>query len=503
VRRLLATIVAIPLLAAFAAPARAADVVIGGDTELWFDDNVYGSTSGEVSDFSFDVGPSIDVSERWGSVEGSLDFTPTYELYFDESELRGFNYDASGSLSWSPAPTTTLSVTDTFARYRNLRGLQTSVGSTPPVLAGREPYTRNIVQLVATHRTSPKGQILARASYGLWDFSRSPRPGQVDYERPRQDTYSGDVQGSYLITPRTRVGALVAFTRQAFDYQVGFQTHTDYYNASFTLNFVPAETFLFRASVGPALVRQPAPQQGANAGLIRLDLIRTDGSGSFLVGVQGSCPLLPNGDPFDGPGCQFVAFPFPNFLRLLDPIPVSGALQAPDRNNWTYFADFALEKDWERGSADFSYRRDQGTDSAVGYSTIADTVELRGSYSVRRNLSFNASAVWEDREQTRESALSGLITVLGTLPATPTLPAVNNLVPVGAIATGSSGSRNNETIRTFRSNIGGVYTLNERMRFRATVGWIDQNASPRSGYSDAQRLYVVLGFDLELEPFRW
>ena len=485
-RPLLFALVTLSLLAA---QARAGDVVLGGKTEVWFDDNVYGTSSAEVSDFTLDIAPTLKVSERWETLEGSLFLKPTYELFIDEQNLRGFNYDANGTLEWTPSARTTISLSDTFARYRSLRGF----GGQQAVLAGRDPYTRNVVQLAASHRTSPRGTLQLSASHGLFGFSRQTRPDQ--------QSSMGALQYSHMISERTRLGGLASFSRQAFEFANGSESHTDYYNASFTLNFVPAETFVFRASAGPTFVQQPA-QAIAPLSFLRANLIRRDGAGGPLVGIVGSCPLLPSGEPFDGPGCLFVAFPFPNFLRLLDPIPQIGALPVADRGSWTYFADIALEKEWENTSVEFAYQRDQGSSSAIGYSTVSDTVRLQTRYEFLRTLSITVSLSWENREQSQQLVgLSRALIVLGTLPGTGTLPAVNNLVPVGITA--SPFKVPPETVQSFSASVGGLYQLSERTNLSATIAWTDQNATIGSGFGDMGRVYCVLGLNFEFEPLRW
>ena len=56
-------------------------------------------------------------------------------------------------------------------------------------------------------------------------------------------------------------GRVESFARQTFEFANGPESHTDYYNASFTLNFVPAETFVFRASAGPTFRWRPYPRE--------------------------------------------------------------------------------------------------------------------------------------------------------------------------------------------------------------------------------------------------
>jgi hypothetical protein len=489
VRRSLLALAAVMLLAA---QAVAADLVVGARSDLWFDDNVYGTSAKETSDFSFDIAPTVELSERWSKLRASLYFRPTYEVYFREGRLSGFNYDANGSLEWQPTERTTFSVLDTLMRYRTLRGFSPAQGAQPPVLPGRELFTRNVAQLSMVHRVSPLGTLKAGATHTLWEFDRPLRPDQ--------SSTSASLQYYQLVTPRTRLGGLVSFARQAFDYTGGASSHTDYVNGSITLSFTPAETFSFEASVGPTWIHKPTALVRV-PNLVRADLIRINGAGSPLVGVLGTCPLLPGGQPFDGPGCQFFPFPFPNFLRLLDPIPLIGTLSTSGGDSWTYFAGVSLEKQWEKASLAISYKRDQGESSAVNSSSVADTVMLTGSYSLGRRASMTLTTSWESREETRQESAGRLVTVLGTLPATPTLPQVNNYVPVGVAAAPRTLSR--ARVRSLSTNIGGNYGLSEHLTLRGLVGWTDQNARAGSGFGDLTRFFVTVGFDYEFEPLRW
>ena len=416
--------------AAVVAPreARAADLQFGARTDLWFDNNVYAASDNEVSDFSLNLSPTVELKERWSTLEARVFVRPEYELFFDEQRIRGFNTDAEGQLAWKPSARTTLQFNDSFMRYRSLRGFTVTGGAQPPVL-GREPFTRNSTSIALVHRTSAIGQLQLSAYHAYWEFTQR---GRVD-----QANYGGTLKYDSLIVPRLRIGGLVQFSRKEFERSLfGSPPHTDYVNGSFTLTYLPAESFTFSASAGPTWIRQPLRQPTAPS-LIRLQLMRFDNTGAPFVGIPGSCPTLAGGAEYDGPGCTFVPWPlaFLNLLQLAAPIPLVGALPRLDGSRWTYFADANLSKEWERAKARFSYRRDQGSSSGIGFSTIADTIELSASWEFSRLFFVTLSTNYETRKETQDAAATRLVTVLGTIPS------VSNLVPVGLAVAPVSATR--------------------------------------------------------------
>ncbi len=115
-----------------AAPALAGDLQIGGAAQTVYDSNVFGIEHDPVDDFELLIAPTAELSQQWGEVEAKANFKPTYELFFDEKDLRGWNYDFGASADWTVSPTTTLSLEDSFLRYGSMRLLTTGAepGST-------------------------------------------------------------------------------------------------------------------------------------------------------------------------------------------------------------------------------------------------------------------------------------------------------------------------------------------------------------------------------------
>ncbi len=482
----------IALLAGFADPVRAGDLIVGAETDMRFDDNVFGSSSNEVSDGYWTIAPTFELTERWKTVEGRLNLWPTYELYFDEEALRGINYDANGSLEWKPTERTTVGFSDIFRRNRTV----SAFNDAGAVTGRRERFNRNTAEFSVAHRTSPRGTLYLNGSHALWEFDTTRR---VD-----QQSGAAALRYDWLVNERARLGGSVQFSRQKLEPEASRSNHTDYFNASFTGSYVPAESFLFRASVGPTLVRQPGASSRFPSAVFRGNVQRFNGAGVPLVGIVGTCPQLPGGEVFDGPGCVFVPWSLdPAFLRLGTAIPVVSSVPTPERNSWTYFADVELSKEWENARLTGAYRRDQGSSSALGFTSISDSVSLSASWRPLQRLSLYVTTAWEDRDQAdRAAAQLSFVTLLDTLPPAGTLPPVNNLVPTELrIVPAISGKR--ATVSNVSVSVGGDYFLHPALKLEAQAGWNDQAASANSGFGDASRFWLRVGLDFEYGPIRW
>jgi hypothetical protein len=510
-------------LAAFAAaPAFAGDVVVGGRTELWYDDNVLGTDGGEISDGELLISPTVELTERWGDVDGSLLLKPTYELFFDQQRLRGFNYQADARLTWKPSQRTQFALTDGFQRNRSLRLLTlTPQGGTPAEFGARDRFSRNVAQIQGQHRLTQLDTLRFGGAYSLWRFSDSRR---VD-----QDTYSANLGYDHLVTRTLSLGGSTSWSRLSFDDpQTGSRRDTDYFNVSFAMNYEPRDTFFIRASAGPTYVRQPRfsvrsrrldPMlaRGLFSGPSVLvpgvsqpipgDVVRVPPAAPAVPGGPFPCPLLTTTNEYILEGCNVSGFATVSrassqivfdalALSWFDPLPFQGS--KPDRDSFTYFADISTERRWENATLTLAYTRDEGSSSSVGFSSIADAVELRGSYAPLRELSLYAALVWEDRVETRTGGQT--VTILGLAPANGG-PQVLNLVPV-ALRSLNFGSLD-ESVQSITTYVSAQYRLSKRARLDAAFQWRNQNASATAFFNDYERMQLMLGVTVELDPFRW
>jgi hypothetical protein len=332
---------------ALAGAANASDLIFGFGLHTVYDDNVYGTTTGERDDFTLQVVPKIRFIDRIGELTADVRYDPTYEYFVDEEPLRGWNHSARAAFEWAPAPDTTVELSDDFWRYKSPRLLTgTDAGGTPVERGGREEFTRNLAQLTAQHMLTETGRLSASLYHVLWKFD----------ERNRADQQNYGVALEYLHTlrPELMLGGSFSFSRTDFD-EVQSQrgVDTNYYNGSLVLEWEPMDRFTVRLSAGPAWADEK-PQ-----------------------------PLEPP------PGAILIA-----------PVP-----EVESGNSVTVFADGEIEWELDRGRLSFSYLRRDDYGSGATFNSITDTVAARGSYEFLRRLSGDVALIWEGRKNDTEFVL--------------------------------------------------------------------------------------------------
>jgi len=471
----------------------AADLTLGARTEVWYDDNVLGTDTDEVSDAEVLLSPTIDVSERWGTVDAELNFKPNYEFFLDEKDLRGLNYAADGRFEWNPTARSSFELKDTFLRYRSLRLLTSAQGGTPAESGARDKFFRNVAQLIGSHRLTPIDVVQLSGSFSLWKFDEG--------NRFDQETFGAELSYQHSVSRAFSFGTGASYSRLRIEQRGAIpQRDTDYVNLSLIANYEPADTLLVSFSAGPTWVRQPRVDSPA---LVRLDLYPFFGNAIIVGNVPSTCPTLSTGEFFLGLGCNLTtASPGTQLYldllqRAVDPVFFAGANK--DRDDITYFADVSVERQWETASLSLTYRRDEGSNSGAGFSSVADLVELRGGVRPLRELALTAAVSWENREETQTG--SQFVTVLDTLPASGSLPAIAYLVPVGVRAVSGSGS--SASVETLGVLLNASYQITPRAQLTSAVTWRDQNADLTSSFNDYERFQVMLGINVELEPIRW
>jgi hypothetical protein len=340
--RSLRSAVLIAALAASGVAVRAAagDLVFGIGANTLYDDNVYGTTTNEIDDFSLQFVPKVRFLERSGTFSADVRYDPTYEYFINESPLRGWNHSARAVLDWSPTATTTISFEDDLARYQNARLLTTTDASGTPVEGGnRDPLLRNVGTLTVRHDLSSTSRLTGSAHYGLWDYS--------DSSFWDQDNYGGELELLHTIRQDVQAGASVSVSHSAFKDAPGrANADTTYYSAAGVIEWKPTDRLSLNAAVGPAFVDSQPQAAEPPPGTI----------------VLGTIPQVDAG--------QSV----------------------------TAFASASVSWEVERGKLSLSYDRQDDFGSGLAFSAVTDTVTASGHYDILRNLSTDLTVLWEGRQ---------------------------------------------------------------------------------------------------------
>jgi len=379
-----------------------------------------------VDDFSIRVSPWGRVSDVDGDVTWSLQYTPTYEYYLQETNISDFDHDVGAQIAWRIGDRTTLSASESFRQFSSLVRFNENAGDTtdPAVLRGdRSQLSGTQTAVTLRHLLTPLDELSMNVAYN----TRS-------YQQGGNDLTSTSLASIYRHTldNRTSVGLQGSWVRQSFSRSVGDDSVTDYYNISGTLDYQFSRTLRFEASLGPALI-------DSDAQLVSFS--RKYGVapvGSRLLAINANnCPLLNDTLPHDpqpripDPLNVGRTIPNPNYnphiaaagnfggctpsgqalargeLQQLgyprgDPLvpgsstggsakltgfdspyefDTNGSLVAVDDSGFggleiTYFARLALIKDWERWHGQISYSRSSDDSGSFGSSSVRDSVDV-------------------------------------------------------------------------------------------------------------------------------
>lgn len=248
--RLAPRIVAILLLGSGAAStAPAGELLLGFDSRLEWDDNVFRNDEDEEEDFSIRAGPILRARSENGDVQYDVEYRPIYEGFFRLDGISAWDHFVRAEGSWNITDATEVFASDFFSRTRSLSRIAdvTTAGTIlPEPELARERIARNDGEVGVRHAFSPRWVGEATAGARTFEFSRDTRFDSV--------TWQAEGNLSHQLTRRDQLGLGVGFIQVTFDdlpTQEG--DTTDYYQAFglWSHRFSPTWDLSLRA--GPSL----------------------------------------------------------------------------------------------------------------------------------------------------------------------------------------------------------------------------------------------------------
>lgn len=474
----------LPLVLAVAAlPASAVELELGLTGRAGWESNLFRSSNHEESAFSGAVGPDVRVRERTRALDVGLWYRMFYEEFAQESGLGNFEHYLSSDGTWRATPRDTFSFDQSYIRTDSLTQL-TEIGVTGlasnQLVSQRDTVERNAVHGGYTRMLSPLWQLTVGAdNINYW------------YEDPTDSdsrSTSGSADVTHLITPRHRVGAGVAYTRQDFE-------DTEFTNGSGT-SFAQlyalwawevSQTVSFASSIGPRLAIPDDLEDTAPSPSVPLLGV---GSGFGLAVDPSTCPAFrPGVVRFDSRSCSPVGGPIVlvrgSSVRVRD-FDFLVPREQPDEN-LGFFGRLSLSKRWEHVTTTLSYERSASAASGLAASTDLDVVSLRTDWRPRRQWRVTGIASWEHQVSSSEIPLNQLL--LSATPVTLYVDAQGNLVdapvPGGQAIPGAAqtvGLRTQELvdnavdIQSTRLELRVGHDFTQRLSMNAFVVWWRQES---------------------------
>jgi hypothetical protein len=477
---------------------------LGVESEAAWTDNVFGSFENEVDDTSGRVAPWAVVRDREGRVTWSLRYEPAYEYYIDQSDLRGFDHDVSGDVTFEFTKRTKLRISDRFARYRSLSRFNelADAGDEINVVGRRQRFKRNRASATLSHSLTERDQLSLDFTYGFSEFSN-----QNNADR---DAYRTSFRYSRRVSERLTAGSSASWTRQQFE-RAGFDDRsTDFYNLSGFLSYRFDPTLQFDISAGPALIDSASQSFAINDASPALPgtqvvtsafpLVRQE-NGTFRMVDADSCPTNSLGERVLAVECDTVppdissgfVDTFSQFNNAL--VNVEGKLTSPSDTRLTYFAAVGLTKNWESWEGTLTYTRSFSDSTAAA--AVADIIRGRLVWNPVRRWRVELAGSWERQQQATDSSVLTTIVANGTPISSPFLPPVAAETQAVRVQDVDSDA----AIDYYRLSFRLSYQLNRRSSAFMLMNWrqesLDLDAVSRP---DAERFTVGVGVNYHFDP---
>jgi hypothetical protein len=366
--------------------------------------NLFRSPTGSIPDGNYEIAPIIRLfgdGERYGY---SLEYKPSYEVYFVNEGVNGFDQFFRGNVYFEPAPVSTVRLNADIADYRSVRALA-AVGpdGLPDVLpqtTGR--INRAFVDLDYEHAVTRSTTATAGAGFQSYAYTTPNNPDSLGFA-----LYSGM---THRLTRDFALGGSLLGSYRRFDELVPQPASQNaVFNANLTALYEPLPSLFIELSAGPAVVftreDDPAPQLvnrflGADVpiGPIAVPFValyQTDPAiptscasvgGQFIL---STCPVR----PVPGFGGSFSEQVFVNF----DP---STAAELGDQTVLTGFAEAEIRWEDSWGIASIGYFRGEDASAGIGTTTIRDSVTAAIEFETYWQVDVRVRGNWNQRQAT-------------------------------------------------------------------------------------------------------
>lgn len=517
------------LLLSLVAPggARAVEVQPKTETTVTWTDNLFSTRLDRESELTVREAPGFIVSDEGSRLQWELSYSPSYEFFTRNNDLSGWDHEAEGELRLRMTPRTTLSVSDSFKRFRSISRFNESVeipggvSTVAVTVRDRTNFIRNIANVSLQHLIDQRNQVWASYDHAILDFSQ-----QRETDRTNQGASAGY---NYVLDQSTRVGFLLSWRNQVLTNDLAnSRSEADFYNVSLSASHAFDPTFRVNFSGGPTLVEGSAPT--APTQLVSQFLYPTTRtSGGQLAYIDpSSCPTLPDGRPYYDPVdnlCSplfvtvgpFTGTPaiFPtvrnNPGRFNPPtiVPFQGPLaNAGSSSDTTFFVNLDATKEWGHWKFRSLVQRRDDDSSGTGATSVANIGNVRVEWTPRPRWLFIWSGTYVRRESQIDSnafrfalvpgtaCLDGLV-IAGIGVCTSPLPGAAQVVSAGAIA--QSGK---DVIDTYRTFFRAEYRMTRQLTLQGTALFADEKEKFDGRTArDYNRTTIWFGLKYEFEPF--
>lgn len=506
------------LLMAFVAPVEAraeASLTLGLEGGVEYDDNVLFRSDDVQADGLIRLGPKLELQDEQGVLQYRARYFPSYEKFFDLSELDGWNQDAFASVSWIPSGRTRFTVRDHYLETNRATRIFDAIDPIDPGgdvgLLATQGFTQNIAAAELERKLTRIDLLTLSVQNTL-----SENEPLAELAVTEGDVSSASISWLHTFSARNQAGLFARYTRQQFENVTErVETQSDFYNASLQWIHAFDPTWTLSLSVGPAWVssdggeEQPTRFEGQPLYPVVVD----DGArGPVLI---ETCPTLDDGTPIVSADCTVIPeqaivprggllggseFVFRQDLAETTDLDLIGELPEASTGGLTYFAALALTKQWRTVTASLRYSRD-ATTTASAAGNLRDVVQGNLSWRPTERLRLGLVASWEQRE----SETTGLRFDRALAPAT-AVAFDSQTGTLGLVSIGrSTGFRAVEVDRQLQNKrytiaLNLQYVLTRRASLFGRLAWIEQRVDDVFSQRDVTRFTATVGVRFYFDP---
>jgi hypothetical protein len=396
----LASLIAVLFLAGV---AEAEQIVLGIEQGISGQSNLFRSTVRPIAEGTYVISPFVRVLRRGGKIEYLVEYMPSYEVYFDNSDLNGLDHFFRGNIVYNVLPVSKLRLRADVADYRAVRAVTADgpagIPDVTPQTTG--DITRSFVYLDYEHQVTPS--TVATGVLGFQSYQYTT-PNNAD-----SLGFGGDARVVHSLQSNFGLGGSVLASHRRFDSlnsQPGSQNTV--VNANLVALFEPTPSLFIELSGGPAVIftrRDAAGPQIVNR------FFGADTPPGPVVGLYVTDPAAPRrcaeirGEPvlltcplaldpsFSGSFAERVAVTY-------DP---GEAPTRADQDIVTGFATMEIRKEDSWGYVSARYFRGEDASAGIGATTIRDSVTLTWALQPLFGFDLRVRGNWNQRKTTGAS----------------------------------------------------------------------------------------------------
>jgi len=449
---------------------QAGDVTGGLGGEVEFDSNARRTSTNEQKDVIFRISPYVRVLEDQGKLTYDVRYRFPWEKAIEVQRVDGFRHFVNARGEYNFSERTVLTLVNNFIRADTVNSISSQEDGVASINTFSEPVNRNNLRLSLAHNFTPRIQTTGTFNFRLFD---SDLPG-----RANNRTYGLNIENTYQLTPRHRVGGGVSVDYQDFDASNNGNrspSQTLFANVFGSWSWFIDETTTFEIAAGPTFIDTNQDSTGETVEARSIPTFSAQSDGELIVNNVGTCGT----DTIDGQTVQVLQVNnicaggaivddqgydlFLNGLRVqgedwddrypgqgdqirgeiaqlrdsavnaasLDFFP--GEPESLSDTSWTIFAQVALTKRWTPSLiSTASYTRRDSTASGIAGSAVLDLISLLTTWQITELWDGALRADFTQREST--GPVNENLFVVGNAPS-PTDPTALDLTGSPAFGT--------------------------------------------------------------------